>query len=66
MDQKYVWKLKPVDKRLMIHLECHREKKEFEAQAPQQEILLGQQLRTDQIPTQRSLAQIQSEIESPL
>ncbi|MEZ8103597.1 DUF1365 domain-containing protein [Vibrio cortegadensis] len=31
MDQKYVWKLKPVDKRLMIHLECHRERKEFEA-----------------------------------
>lgn len=31
MDQTYIWKLKPLGKQLMIHLECHRKQKEFEA-----------------------------------
>ncbi|MPW35478.1 DUF1365 domain-containing protein [Vibrio sp. B1Z05] len=31
IDQQYVWKLKPLSKKLMVHLECHREGKEFDA-----------------------------------
>ncbi|KOO05391.1 DUF1365 domain-containing protein [Vibrio nereis] len=31
IEQQYVWKLKPLAKRLFIHLECHREQKEFDA-----------------------------------
>ncbi|OBT15991.1 chromosome partitioning protein ParA [Vibrio sp. UCD-FRSSP16_10] len=31
INQQYVWKLKPLTHRLMVHLECHREQKEFDA-----------------------------------
>ncbi|NVD06370.1 DUF1365 domain-containing protein [Vibrio sp. JPW-9-11-11] len=31
IEQEYVWKLKPLKDKLSIHLECHREKKEFDA-----------------------------------
>ncbi len=31
IDQKYVWSLKPLNKKLMIHLECHQDKKVFDA-----------------------------------
>ncbi|NAW78204.1 MULTISPECIES: DUF1365 domain-containing protein [Vibrio] len=31
IDQQYVWKLKPLNQGLMVHLECHRQHKEFDA-----------------------------------
>ncbi|PMH46762.1 chromosome partitioning protein ParA [Vibrio sp. 10N.286.49.B3] len=31
MDQQYVWCLKPLSQRLMVHLECHQERKIFDA-----------------------------------
>jgi DUF1365 family protein len=31
IDQKYVWKLRPVDKTAFVHLETHREGREFDA-----------------------------------
>lgn len=31
IEQEYVWKIKPIDQRLSIHLECHRSHKEFDA-----------------------------------
>ncbi len=31
LEQEYVWKIKPIEKRLSIHLECHRNIKEFDA-----------------------------------
>ncbi|UUM29638.1 DUF1365 domain-containing protein [Vibrio japonicus] len=31
IDQKYVWRIKPINKRLSVHLECHRSEKEFDA-----------------------------------
>lgn len=31
IEQQYKWKIKPIDKHLSIHLECHRELKEFDA-----------------------------------
>lgn len=31
IDQKYVWRIKPLDKRLSVHLECHRDGKAFDA-----------------------------------
>lgn len=31
IDQQYQWKLKPLKQRLSIHLECHRDIKEFDA-----------------------------------
>ncbi len=30
MDQQYLWKLKPLTESLMVHLECHRERKVFD------------------------------------
>jgi len=31
IEQEYVWRLKPLGKKLSIHLECHRDQKEFDA-----------------------------------
>lgn len=31
IDQDYVWRLKPLGRKLSIHLECHRDQKEFDA-----------------------------------
>lgn len=31
IDQHYVWKLKPLSENLMVHLECHRDGKAFDA-----------------------------------
>lgn len=31
IEQQYVWKLKPLTSSLMVHLECHRNDKEFDA-----------------------------------
>lgn len=31
IEQEYLWKIKPIDERLAIHLECHRATKEFDA-----------------------------------
>ncbi|GAB7220472.1 DUF1365 domain-containing protein [Vibrio comitans] len=31
VEQQYVWRLKPLSNQLMVHLECHRESKEFDA-----------------------------------
>ena len=31
LEQRYQWRIKPLNKSLHIHLECHREQKEFEA-----------------------------------
>ncbi len=31
IEQRYVWKLKPLRDSLMVHLECHRQQKEFDA-----------------------------------
>lgn len=31
IEQKYLWNVKPLTKRLFVHLECHREHKEFDA-----------------------------------
>ncbi len=31
IDQQYHWKLKPLNESLMVHLECHREEKAFDA-----------------------------------
>lgn len=31
IEQQYVWRLKPLSKQLSIHLECHRDNKEFDA-----------------------------------
>ncbi|KLN63207.1 DUF1365 domain-containing protein [Vibrio sp. VPAP30] len=31
IEQEYVWKIKPINQRLSIHLECHRSDKEFDA-----------------------------------
>lgn len=31
IEQKYQWRVKPLDSRLFVHLECHRENKEFDA-----------------------------------
>ncbi|CAM2885818.1 DUF1365 domain-containing protein [Vibrio rarus] len=31
LQQQYVWKLKPLSRRLLVHLECHRQTKEFDA-----------------------------------
>lgn len=31
IQQRYEWKIKPLDQRLNVHLECHRDEKEFDA-----------------------------------
>ncbi len=31
ISQQYVWRLKPLEQRLFVHLACHRQKKEFDA-----------------------------------
>ena len=31
LEQQYVWRIKPLNKQLSIHLECHRDNKEFDA-----------------------------------
>ena len=31
IEQMYQWKVKPLDTRLFVHLDCHRERKEFDA-----------------------------------
>lgn len=31
VEQHYFWRIKPLDKRLFVHLECHRDNKEFDA-----------------------------------
>ncbi|HAS3536241.1 TPA: DUF1365 family protein, partial [Vibrio cholerae] len=31
IEQRYCWKIKPLTRALMIHLECHRSNKEFDA-----------------------------------
>jgi DUF1365 family protein len=31
IEQQYQWKIKPLNEKLSVHLECHRERKEFDA-----------------------------------
>ncbi|WP_194435318.1 DUF1365 domain-containing protein [Vibrio fluminensis] len=41
VEQRYMWLVKPLTKRLHVHLECHRDSKEFDATLSMQKQTLG-------------------------